>query len=318
MAESEFYFPFDAVLDTNGEPDRAYLSEHQAMYVAQFLSNGVYAGTANGLQVLAINDNMYITVQTGSALIQGRCYYLKETANMLITAGNVSYGRYDIVVCRLDYVNRLMGVYVKEGTPAASPVKPTLQRDSDIYELKLAEIYIASGATSLAQVNVTDFRANSTVCGFVTNILDGFDADDYFTAYNTAYNQFMASINSQFTAQYNNNQTTFNTMSAAINTWYNSVKTDIALLQTIDFDNIAVLPGVIKNTVFTSDTVINETLSTVGVILATRATVFNADGSISVTFVAYDTDGTAILFNTTTTTVFNGDGSITETVSQNY
>ena len=56
------YFPFDAVVDSDGNYDRTYTSEQFALYFSKLFSNGVYGADSTGLQVTALNGNMYITV----------------------------------------------------------------------------------------------------------------------------------------------------------------------------------------------------------------------------------------------------------------
>ncbi len=56
-------FPFNAVYDANGVPDRAYLAEDFARYFAKFIGTGVYPNPATGLQVVAIDSDMRIRIK---------------------------------------------------------------------------------------------------------------------------------------------------------------------------------------------------------------------------------------------------------------
>ena len=47
------YFPFDAVVDSDGNYDRTYTSEQFALYFSKLFSNGVYGADSTGLQVTA-------------------------------------------------------------------------------------------------------------------------------------------------------------------------------------------------------------------------------------------------------------------------
>lgn len=87
------YFPFDAVMDSDGNYDRTYTSEQFALYFSKLFSNGVYGADSTGLQMTALNGNMYITVAAGAFFINGRFYANDEEENILITAGDVHYGR---------------------------------------------------------------------------------------------------------------------------------------------------------------------------------------------------------------------------------
>ena len=237
----------------------------------------------------------------------------------MLTTGNINYGRYDRVVARADFVNRMCGVYVLEGMPSANPVVPSLTQTADRFEIPLATIYVASGATSFTQYNITDERVG------VYCTLKGFTASDYFTAYSKAYQQFsdevQSKMNTQFTAQENktnaqlaNQQKEFSHLQSSINEWYQGVLNDISQLQTFDFDNIAYRIGATVTSNIT-DTVITETMVLNEVKIAERVTNIG-DTVIRCVTKAWDSDGSHILLNSTTETTITDD-VITSVVSQN-
>ena len=204
MAEPR-YFPFDGV-EENGVYDRAYLSADFADYFKKFIANGVYNGYKNSLQVFSLNENMVLTIKSGAACIEGRGYEQDEDVTIQIEAANANFARYDLIVCQLDYLNRLIKVAAKTGAPTSSPVKPTVQRDSDIYEIALAEVYVPSGATKITQANITDKRSDSSVCGWVHGVIDQVDTSDLYAQYEDYWNMVKAQIDSdmsQFASGFN-------------------------------------------------------------------------------------------------------------------
>ncbi len=204
MAEPR-YFPFDGV-EENGVYDRAYLSADFADYFKKFIGNGVYNGYKNSLQVFSLNENMVLTIKSGAACIEGRGYEQDEDVTIQLEAANANFARYDLIVCQLDYLNRLIKVAAKTGTPNSSPVKPTVQRDSDIYEIALAEVYVPSGATKITQANITDKRSDSSVCGWVHGVIDQVDTSDLYAQYEDCWNMVKAQIDSdmsQFASGFN-------------------------------------------------------------------------------------------------------------------
>ncbi|HCT64219.1 MAG TPA: hypothetical protein DIC60_02940 [Lachnospiraceae bacterium] len=302
------YFPFDAVKQTDGSYDRAYTSEQFAMYFSKLFSNGVFGADSNGLQVTALNGNMYISVAAGSFFINGRFYCNDETENILITTGNISYGRYDRVVARADYVNRMCGVYVVEGTPSSNPTVPKLTQNADTHEIPLATIYVAAGATSLTLYNITDERVG------VYCTLTGFTASDYFTAYSTAFQQYQNQVQNQTDTQLANQQTEFNHLKNSINEWYQGVLNDISELQIFDFDNIAYRIGATVTTNIT-DTVITENIIMHSAKIAERTTNVG-DTIITCVTKAWSSNGSSLILNSTTTTTIT-DSTITSTIAQN-
>ena len=185
-----YSFPFDSQItgtDAAGLPiyDRASTSEDLANWFKAFFTNGVFANggfavTANGLTV---------SVSAGDCLINGRYAYEKET-RLFTLAGGGTQPRIDTVVLRLDLSldARKIDLFIKNGTPAASPVAPSLDRDDIVWELGIANIYVAAKATSVSTANVTDTRLATDRCGIVAQAMTTLDTKKY-------YNQIQADLN---------------------------------------------------------------------------------------------------------------------------
>jgi hypothetical protein len=58
-----------------------------------------------------------------------------------------------------------------EGTPAAKPSPPDLTRNTDIYDLCLAEVSVPQAATEIVAANITDTRLNTALCGLVNSLV---------------------------------------------------------------------------------------------------------------------------------------------------
>ena len=173
--------------------DRVYNATNFAEYFSTFVGNGVFAQPANGLQVVS-NSNLSLIVRAGKAWING--YYLVNDSNHTITldAADSTLNRIDRIVVRLDFTTRLISITVKKGTPGSAATAQGLQRDANAYELCLADVYIAAGATQILQTNITDQRFNTSLCGIVKGLIDQIDTTDLFAQYNTAFNNWFATI----------------------------------------------------------------------------------------------------------------------------
>ena len=185
MEKSSF---FNSVQAADGSYDREYLAEDFAKYFASFIGNGVFPNPSTNLQVLSNND-MTISIDIGKAFING--YYYENTTK-LVKAIDICDGRLnriDLVVLRLDFTNREIKTYIKKGTFASSPKAETLQRDSDMYELGLAKVYIKAGATSITQADITDLRLDTDNCGVVTDVVNTVDTSTLFAQYMAWYNE---------------------------------------------------------------------------------------------------------------------------------
>ena len=136
-------------------------------FLLDSIGSGYVLGYENELEVLA-NDpaNMGVYVQTGRCYVQG--YYGWVTTNEALTVptSNATKPRIDRVVARLSVsVNQSVTFAVLTGTPAANPSAPALTRTSETYEISLARIAVGAGVTSITAANITDERADATVCG---------------------------------------------------------------------------------------------------------------------------------------------------------
>ena len=196
MEKSSF---FNSIQASDGSYDREYLAEDFAKYFASFIGNGVFPNPSTNLQVLS-NNNMTVSIDIGKAFING--YYYENTTKLVktIDVADGVLNRIDLVVLRLDYINREIKVYVKEGTFASTPKSQSLQRDSDMYELALAELYIGAGATTITQANITDLRLDTDSCGVVTDVVNTVDVTTLYNQYQNLFEQKIIKNQADFDA----------------------------------------------------------------------------------------------------------------------
>ena len=144
--------------------DRKYNAEQMSEYFRGIINEGVYQHLDGGLAVTA-GTGLAVNVAAGRAIIQNRWVQNSAAMSLTIAAASETYARKDAVVIRLNWSSRAISIAVKTGTPAASPVAPSMTRNATTYEMALAYVNVAANATS---VTVTDKRSDSTVCGWVT------------------------------------------------------------------------------------------------------------------------------------------------------
>lgn len=154
--------------------DRRYLAEEFAEYFAQFLTNGVYH--TNFIPTLAVNTvgtDLNVYVEPGSALING--YMYKNTTNKVLRIEDADpvLDRIDRVVIRMNRNQEARNItaQILTGTPAQTPTPPMLTRDSYIYEISIAQVYVTKGASYIGVENITDERLDSSVCGIVKSLI---------------------------------------------------------------------------------------------------------------------------------------------------
>ncbi|GHU69155.1 hypothetical protein FACS1894184_12640 [Clostridia bacterium] len=148
--------------------DRTYDSADFSQYFGQLVSNGVFYATPENLLVTPASG-MKVIVAAGSAFISG--YLLVNTSNLelTLTTAHGAQPRIDRIVVRWSLPDRAMTIAVLTGAPAAQPAATVLTRNSSIYELGIADILVPAAALTIPAPNITDTRANPTLCSFVNS-----------------------------------------------------------------------------------------------------------------------------------------------------
>ncbi|NFC89519.1 phage tail protein [Clostridium botulinum] len=182
-------FPFNAVYDANGVPDRAYLAEDFAGYFAKFIGTGVYPNPATGLQVVAVDGDMRIRIKKGYGYILGRDFENTDDYIFKLDPADGVLSRIDRVVLRLDYLDRKIKPILKKGNYGSSPIAPALQRNSDAYEIALADVHVRNGVISIMQSNITDLRLNKELCGIVHAVIQQVDTTEIFRQFQAWFNE---------------------------------------------------------------------------------------------------------------------------------
>ncbi len=190
-------FPFDSAVtyDEAGNPvyDRGYNSQELRAFFHLLYTDGVFPAPATGLKVVAYSQEMSVQVLPGSACIQGALGIEENARTLVFEASGEAYDRIDAVVARLDtnYEKRKIDIYVVKGMEAASPVAPELVRQGGIYELRLANVFIAKNTTMISTERITDTRLNAEDCGIVTSNPERVDTSPLFDQYQAALASYL-------------------------------------------------------------------------------------------------------------------------------
>ena len=221
--------------------DRTYKAEDWAEYFASFIGNGVFPVPSTGLQVVA-NDGMKLNVKTGKAWINGYFYQNTGDLTVQLATADGQLNRIDRIVVQWNLTNRTITTKVKSSGFSASPSAPAVQRDADIFELVLADVFVAAGVTAITQSRITDQRLNTSLCGVVAAVVDQIDTaafnaqlQAWFAEYESLseeqYNSlasYMASLKLQGNVQYDafeQHMADFETQAEAdFNTWFDGLQ----------------------------------------------------------------------------------------------
>lgn len=177
MAEKSYFY------DSTTDDKRIYQAADFARFHAQIIGNGVSnTSSLPDLEVTA-RDNMSVALGAGYMFANGYMYENDSTMTIKHDIADSTNDRIDRVVIQFnnDPTERKIFSYIKKGTPSSNPVPPSVERTEYIHEMSVAQIRIISGKSYIEQPEITDERANDSVCGYIPlhNIYRGLNINEY-------------------------------------------------------------------------------------------------------------------------------------------
>ena len=214
--------------------DRKYNAEQMSTYFDGLVSDGIFQSVGKKFSVTA-GAGLTVNVDTGRALIE--CHWLKNDNVLTISldSADVQNDRKDLIVIKLDYSARTMGIEYISG---AESVKNT----ETVKYLTLARITIPAGATAITQANIKDYRG-SALCPWVTGLVKQVDTADLFTQYETAYEEMVQQMINWWADRRNAFDTWFNNLTSTLNVNLNLTKQEFSYTTTEETDNIPLVSG---------------------------------------------------------------------------
>lgn len=179
---NSYPFTSQVTYDEQGLPeyDRAVDSAFLRKVFAQYFSDGIFYKPTSALQV-TVDAGMNIKVLPGVCHIQG-AVGIEERERVLAVQASDVQDRIDTVVARLNLSleSRSIDLYVVKGTASESPAAPALTRNSTVWELGLADIFVAKNTATITQQRITDTRLDNSRCGMVAQTIGALDTSPYF------------------------------------------------------------------------------------------------------------------------------------------
>ena len=200
-------FPFDShvTFESDGTPvyDRAITSAPLRKLIAKLLTDGVLPNPSTNLQVEA-GSGMNVVVNPGFAICAGGLKLEENQRTLAIQAADSNYDRIDTVVLRWNDNDseRICDLYIVEGIPAASPLRPELTRTESIWELGLADLFINKNSSAISNQRITDTRYETARCGIISAISE-FDTTTLYQQVQADLAGFKASEQADFITWFN-------------------------------------------------------------------------------------------------------------------
>jgi len=267
--------------------DRVYFAEDFARHLKKYFTNGIFN---NELRVIANND-MTITIQEGDANIEG--YRYSNTGDLIKTVETAdgTLKRIDNVVIRLDLTNRLISAQIIKGTFSDNPSAPALVRSSTVYDIKIAEIYVNNGATSITQSAIKDTRFEESVCGVVASTVETLNTEEIYDQLYTKFEEYIQTTEDTFSEWFNKikNQLDSDAAGKLANQIYEIVKNGLKSYETtLTLDNWALNSDTnlyeydIIDSDITSNTLVNGILDLANQVKLNDACINSYDGGFKI------------------------------------
>lgn len=199
--------------------DRLYSADQMNKPYNRVITEGIFATPAGtpstDFQVVSGNNGMNIVVKKGDGLLGNK--WIENPSDQAITVStNTSIvPRRDSIIIQVDKTQggRVCNIVYREGTANANPMPPDLSTNSNIVELRVANIYVAPSANYIGQDAITDLRG-STECPWITSLIKQVDTStlydqwqtayqNYYTQETEAFNTFMETLTEQLTVSTN-------------------------------------------------------------------------------------------------------------------
>jgi len=155
---------------------------------------------------------MNVTISAGAAIINGYQYSNTANVTVAISVASATIDRVDGIFLQLDLPSRLVEIVYKEGSTA-------VQRDANIYELQLATIKVAKNVSVITAADITDKRANTTVCGYSTPY-EALNLESLQDQYETMLSAAFTAVQTEMNADASTLQTLLTNQEALFTAWF--------------------------------------------------------------------------------------------------
>ncbi|MGO5053651.1 hypothetical protein ACTQ6A_14285 [Lachnospiraceae bacterium LCP25S3_G4] len=190
-------YPWDSKItgyDEEGHAilDRASNSDILSKHYERMYSDGIWPNPSDGFQVVTCTEEMTVIVKPGSGVLKGKLFIENDNRTLIVQASESS-DRIDRVVLRrnrnIEFRN--VDLYVLKGVAATNPVAPSLTRNDNVWELGIADLFIARNSTVVSQSRITDTRLNNELCGITVNLPKAVDTQSLYAQYQASLDEYM-------------------------------------------------------------------------------------------------------------------------------
>lgn len=197
--------------------DRKYNAKQMSQLFKGIISDGVFQTVGGGL-VVSVNSGMILNVASGRAWFKDTWTDNDATITVTVLASEAVLNRIDAVVLEVnsDTATRANSIKVIKGTPASTPVAPTMSHTSTLNQYPLAYVSVLAGVTSITSDKITN-KIGSVDCPFATGAVPTFDFGPLLTSWQSQFTTWFNNLVNQLSgSQVTNLQAQIDVLNAAI------------------------------------------------------------------------------------------------------
>lgn len=150
--------------------DRKYDAIQLSSIFDGIITDGIFRSIGTSMKVLA-STGMTVVVGQGRAWFKHTWTLVDADIPIVIDAADAIFDRIDIIALDIntDSGVRANSIVVLKGTPASTPVAPTLAQAGTHWQYPLCHILVLKNATGIAQGNITN-KVGTISCPYITVI----------------------------------------------------------------------------------------------------------------------------------------------------
>jgi len=178
--------------------DRAYTSLQFGSLFDGIVADGIFQSIGGALSV-SPGTGMAVNVAIGRAWFDHTWIDNDAILSVTIDTAEIVYDRIDTIVVETnsDPATRANTIKVVKGTPASTPVAPTLTNSGYIHQYPLANVYVAANVTSFVSGNITNRIGTDTP--FSTGILETLNVSWLFAQWDDQFDTWFTNLVDQLT-----------------------------------------------------------------------------------------------------------------------
>lgn len=218
--------------------DRLYYASDFSKMFDGLIIDGVFASIGTAFSVKAAGG-LIVNIGTGKAWFNRTWTINDSIMPMTAPDSDVLLDRIDAIVLEINSSEPVRDNTIKfiTGTPASTPVRPTLENEGEVHQYPLCYIYRKCGSSEISQSDITSMIGSEST-PFVTGILQTISLDellgqwqdelDQFIANNTKdFNDWMDSEKSTYIAWFNQMKSDLQSEQALLDKWIETEKSDL-------------------------------------------------------------------------------------------